>query len=176
MLSIQAVRGLPRLRAPNAVPCIISFSGQLACHRQFRRRQRRVGTAHPSSNSLDDLQHRRTPPKLVQSSASLTADDAPCCCNDARLNPARRRVASDSSAGPKKYWMANDHFRQELCKGWCAAAMRRFAKLLWTVVKIGQLAAVMTLEGRPTGATETIKSIRCWCRTAVGICGRTLPP
>jgi len=26
MLSIQAVRGLPRLRAPGTVPCIISFS------------------------------------------------------------------------------------------------------------------------------------------------------
>jgi len=26
MLSIQAVRGLPRLRAPGSVPCIISFS------------------------------------------------------------------------------------------------------------------------------------------------------
>ena len=26
MLSIQAVRGLPRLRAPGNVPCIISFS------------------------------------------------------------------------------------------------------------------------------------------------------
>jgi len=26
MLSIQAVRGLPRLRAPDIVPCIISFS------------------------------------------------------------------------------------------------------------------------------------------------------
>jgi len=31
MLSIQAVRGLPRLRAPGIVPCIISFSGQLPC-------------------------------------------------------------------------------------------------------------------------------------------------
>jgi len=29
MLSIQAVRGLPRLRAHGIVPCIISFSGQL---------------------------------------------------------------------------------------------------------------------------------------------------
>ena len=29
MLSIQAVRGLPRLRAPGVVPCIISFSRQL---------------------------------------------------------------------------------------------------------------------------------------------------
>ena len=29
MLSIQAVRGLPRLRAPGIVPCIISFSMQL---------------------------------------------------------------------------------------------------------------------------------------------------
>jgi len=29
MLSIQAVRGLPRLRAPGIVPCIISFSRQL---------------------------------------------------------------------------------------------------------------------------------------------------
>ena len=29
MLSIQAVRGLPRLRAPGIVPCIISFSSQL---------------------------------------------------------------------------------------------------------------------------------------------------
>ena len=29
MLSIQAVRGLPRLRAPGIVPCIISFSWQL---------------------------------------------------------------------------------------------------------------------------------------------------
>ena len=28
MLSIQAVRGLPRLRTPGIVPCIISFSGQ----------------------------------------------------------------------------------------------------------------------------------------------------
>jgi len=26
MLSVQAVRGLPRLRAPGTVPCIISFS------------------------------------------------------------------------------------------------------------------------------------------------------
>ena len=31
MLSIQAVRGLPRLRAPGVVPCIISFSRQLPC-------------------------------------------------------------------------------------------------------------------------------------------------
>ena len=31
MLSIQAVRGLPRLRAPGSVPCIIYFSGQLPC-------------------------------------------------------------------------------------------------------------------------------------------------
>jgi len=31
MLSIQAVRGLPRLRAPGIVPCIISFSRQLPC-------------------------------------------------------------------------------------------------------------------------------------------------
>jgi len=28
MLSIQAVRGLPRLRAPDTVPCVISFSRQ----------------------------------------------------------------------------------------------------------------------------------------------------
>ena len=28
MLSIQAVRGRPRLRAPGIVPCIISFSRQ----------------------------------------------------------------------------------------------------------------------------------------------------
>ena len=31
MLSIQAVCGLPRLRAPCIVPCIISFSSQLPC-------------------------------------------------------------------------------------------------------------------------------------------------
>jgi len=31
MLSIQAVRGLPRLRAPGVVPCIISFSRQFPC-------------------------------------------------------------------------------------------------------------------------------------------------
>ena len=31
MLSIQAVHGLPRLRAPGIVPCIISFSRQLLC-------------------------------------------------------------------------------------------------------------------------------------------------
>jgi len=31
MLSIQAVRGLPLLRAPGIVPCIISFSRQLLC-------------------------------------------------------------------------------------------------------------------------------------------------
>jgi len=31
MLSIQAVRGLPRLHAPGIVPCIISFSRQLPC-------------------------------------------------------------------------------------------------------------------------------------------------
>ena len=31
MLSIQAVRGLPRLRAHGIVPCIISFSRQLPC-------------------------------------------------------------------------------------------------------------------------------------------------
>jgi len=31
MLSIQAVRGLPRLRAPGIVPCIISFSRPLPC-------------------------------------------------------------------------------------------------------------------------------------------------
>jgi len=31
MLSIQAVCGLPRLRAPGIVPCIISFSRQLPC-------------------------------------------------------------------------------------------------------------------------------------------------
>ena len=29
MLSIQAVHGLPRLRAPGIVPCIITFSRQL---------------------------------------------------------------------------------------------------------------------------------------------------
>jgi len=42
--------------------------------RRLLRRQRRLATGlgHPSSNSLDDLQ-RRTPPKLVQSSASLTS-------------------------------------------------------------------------------------------------------
>ena len=32
MLSIQAVRGLPRLRAPGIVPCIISFSRQFPCY------------------------------------------------------------------------------------------------------------------------------------------------
>jgi len=31
MLSIQAVRGLPRLRALGIVPCSISFSRQLSC-------------------------------------------------------------------------------------------------------------------------------------------------
>jgi len=31
MLSIQAVRGLARLRAPGIVPCIIYFSRQFAC-------------------------------------------------------------------------------------------------------------------------------------------------
>ena len=31
MLSIQAVRGLPRLRTPGIVPCIISFSRQFPC-------------------------------------------------------------------------------------------------------------------------------------------------
>ena len=31
MLSTQAVRGLPRLRASGIVPCIISFSRQLPC-------------------------------------------------------------------------------------------------------------------------------------------------
>jgi len=31
MLSIQAVRALPRLRAPGVVPSIISFSRQLPC-------------------------------------------------------------------------------------------------------------------------------------------------
>jgi len=31
MLSIQAVRGLPRLRAPGVVPCIISFPRQFPC-------------------------------------------------------------------------------------------------------------------------------------------------
>jgi len=31
MLSIKAVRGLPRLRAPGIVHCIISFSRQLPC-------------------------------------------------------------------------------------------------------------------------------------------------
>ena len=31
MLSIQAVRSLPRLRAPGIVPCIVSFSRQLLC-------------------------------------------------------------------------------------------------------------------------------------------------
>jgi len=30
MLSIQAVRGLPRLRAPGTVPCIISFFRHLS--------------------------------------------------------------------------------------------------------------------------------------------------
>jgi len=33
MLSIQAGRGLPRLRAPGIVPCIISFARQLPCLR-----------------------------------------------------------------------------------------------------------------------------------------------
>ena len=36
MLSIQAVRGLPRLRAPGIVPCIISFSRQLPCIQNYR--------------------------------------------------------------------------------------------------------------------------------------------
>ena len=31
MLSTQAVHGLPRLRAPGLVPCIISFSRHLSC-------------------------------------------------------------------------------------------------------------------------------------------------
>jgi len=31
MLSIQAVRGLLRLRTPGIVPCVISFSRQLPC-------------------------------------------------------------------------------------------------------------------------------------------------
>jgi len=31
MLSIQAMRGLPRLRAPGIVPCIISFFWQFPC-------------------------------------------------------------------------------------------------------------------------------------------------
>ena len=31
MLSIQAMCGLPRLRAPGIIPCIISFSRQLPC-------------------------------------------------------------------------------------------------------------------------------------------------
>ena len=31
MFSFRAVRGLPRLRAPGIVPCIISFSRQLPC-------------------------------------------------------------------------------------------------------------------------------------------------
>ena len=36
MLSIQAVRGLARLRAPGIVPCIISFSRQLPCFLMVR--------------------------------------------------------------------------------------------------------------------------------------------
>ena len=36
MLSIQAVRGLPRLRAPGIVPCIISFARQLPCFLMVR--------------------------------------------------------------------------------------------------------------------------------------------
>ena len=32
MLSIQAVRGFPRLRVPGAVLCTISFSRQLPCY------------------------------------------------------------------------------------------------------------------------------------------------
>jgi len=35
MLSIQAVRGLPRLRAPGIVPFIISFFRQLPCYLMF---------------------------------------------------------------------------------------------------------------------------------------------
>jgi len=31
LMTIQAVRGLPRLRAPGIVPCIVSFSRQLPC-------------------------------------------------------------------------------------------------------------------------------------------------
>jgi len=31
LISVQAVRGLPRLRAPDIVPCIIYFSRQLTC-------------------------------------------------------------------------------------------------------------------------------------------------
>jgi len=45
MLSIQALRGLPRLRAPDIVACIISFSRQFPCflvvlpqHASFRHR------------------------------------------------------------------------------------------------------------------------------------------
>jgi len=36
MLSIQAVRGLPRLRAPSIVPCIISFFRHLPCFLMVR--------------------------------------------------------------------------------------------------------------------------------------------
>ena len=36
MLSIQAVRGLPRLRALGIVPCLISFAKQLPCFLMVR--------------------------------------------------------------------------------------------------------------------------------------------
>ena len=41
MLSIQAVRGLPRLRAPGIVPCVISFSRRSRSRRKRRRMTRK---------------------------------------------------------------------------------------------------------------------------------------
>ena len=70
--------------------------------RQFRRRQRRVATGHPSSNSLDDLQ-RRTPPKLVQSSASLTSaptDEMTYCRKDAWKSTGRDASCNLSAVDP----------------------------------------------------------------------------
>ena len=37
MLSIQAVRGLPRLRAPNIVPCVIALSLSVAISIYYRK-------------------------------------------------------------------------------------------------------------------------------------------
>jgi len=65
--------------------------------RQFRRRQQRAATGQPSSTSLDELP-QRTPPKLVQSSASLSSAPvsdvaAQSCC----FKDAWKSTTSDSS-------------------------------------------------------------------------------
>ena len=73
MLSTQAVRGLPRLRAPGVVPCIISFSRLLPCFLDD-----------------DELALNRPPDRLthlVQSPCALSLSLPTCSAVCLRLHP-----------------------------------------------------------------------------------------